>query len=287
MSLLRYPRVKERPCRDTCSSEDHRRGACMLSPGKTATDESSTRRRRSMERRRKRASLWRRSSPRSPKTELSCQSSKSVSAKGTLERWLQSRKRRLSPATVDRYRVAITHVLARIEEARTQSVMSLVGGDHPRSRHRATIPGGTFRSFVAINWGSESGDVCAVAAEVGQGRDWEEFSWRSPTTSGVDVDQESFVSALNDDRRTEFQSIVQYVSHIATITGAEFLSTIDELKAHLAQELQHAQILAEQVSFLVGGVPTTSVPPVAHIEDGRSALAADLKLEAGQAPGLP
>lgn len=95
------------------------------------------------------------------------------------------------------------------------------------------------------------------------------------------MDQESFVSALNDDLQTEFQSIVQYVSHIATITGAEFLSTIDELKAHLVQELQHAQILAEQVSFL-GGAPTTSVPPVAHIEDGRSALAADLTLEEGQ-----
>ena len=95
------------------------------------------------------------------------------------------------------------------------------------------------------------------------------------------MDQESFVSALNEDLETEFQSIVQYVSHIATITGAEFLSTIDELKIHLSQELQHAQILAEQVSFL-GGVPTTKVPPVEHISDGRSALSADLKLEEGQ-----
>ena len=95
------------------------------------------------------------------------------------------------------------------------------------------------------------------------------------------MDRESFVSALNEDLETEFQSIVQYVSHIATITGAEFLSTIDELKTHLIQELQHAQILAEQVSFL-GGVPTTSVPHVEHIEDGRSALSADLKLEEGQ-----
>ncbi len=95
------------------------------------------------------------------------------------------------------------------------------------------------------------------------------------------MDRESFVSALNEDLETEFQSIVQYVSHIATITGAEFLSTIDELKTHLVQELQHAQILAEQVSFL-GGTPTTRVPPVEHMEDGRSALSADLKLEEGQ-----
>jgi bacterioferritin len=95
------------------------------------------------------------------------------------------------------------------------------------------------------------------------------------------VDQAAFVAALNEDLETEFQSIVQYVSHIATISGAEFLSTIDELKVHLGQELQHAQILAEQVSFL-DGVPSTRVPPVEHIEDGRSALAADLKLEQGQ-----
>ena len=95
------------------------------------------------------------------------------------------------------------------------------------------------------------------------------------------MDQEAFVSGSNEDLETEFQSIVQYVSHIATITGAEFLSTVDELKTHLVQELQHAQILAEQVSFL-GGSPTTRVPPVEHIQDGRSALAADLELEEGQ-----
>ena len=95
------------------------------------------------------------------------------------------------------------------------------------------------------------------------------------------MDQESFVAAMNEDLETEFQSIVQYVSHIATITGAEFLSTVDELKVHVAQELNHAQILAEQVSFL-GGTPSTKVPSVAQIDDSRSALAADLKLEKDQ-----
>jgi bacterioferritin len=95
------------------------------------------------------------------------------------------------------------------------------------------------------------------------------------------VDQDAFVDALNADLETEFQSVVQYVSHIATITGAEFLSTVDELKTHLVQELQHAQILAEQVSFL-GGSPSTRVPAVEQIEDARSALGADLKLEEAQ-----
>ena len=94
------------------------------------------------------------------------------------------------------------------------------------------------------------------------------------------MDKESFVEALNEDLRTEYQSIVQYVSHIATVTGAEFLSTIDELKVHVTQELQHAQILAEQISFL-GGAPATTVPQVDN-STGRDALAADLRLEESQ-----
>jgi bacterioferritin len=94
------------------------------------------------------------------------------------------------------------------------------------------------------------------------------------------MDQESFVEALNEDLRTEYQSIIQYISHIATVTGAEFLSTIDELKVHLTQELHHAQILAEQISFL-DGTPSTTVPEIENAS-GRDALAADLRLEEAQ-----
>ena len=85
------------------------------------------------------------------------------------------------------------------------------------------------------------------------------------------MDKESFIDALNEDLQTEYQSIVQYINHIATVTGAEFLSTIAELKVHVSQELNHAQILAEQISFL-GGSPTTTVPAV-EVASGREALA--------------
>lgn len=94
------------------------------------------------------------------------------------------------------------------------------------------------------------------------------------------MDKESFIDALNEDLRTEYQSIVQYISHVATVTGAEFLSVIDELKVHLTQELNHAQILAEQIAFL-GGTPITTVPEV-EAAMGREALAADLRLEESQ-----
>jgi bacterioferritin len=91
------------------------------------------------------------------------------------------------------------------------------------------------------------------------------------------MDEENFVEALTEDLRTEYQSIVHYISHIATVTGAEFLSTIDELKVRVTQELQHAQILVEPIAFL-GGTPATTLPQV-NAATGRDALAADLRLE--------
>lgn len=94
------------------------------------------------------------------------------------------------------------------------------------------------------------------------------------------MDKRSFIDALNEDLASEYQSIVQYISHIATVTGAEFLNVIDELKAHLGQELTHAQLLAEQIAFL-GGTPSTTVPEVEEAS-GREALAADLRLEEHQ-----
>ncbi len=96
------------------------------------------------------------------------------------------------------------------------------------------------------------------------------------------MDTESFVALLNEDLQTEYQSIIQYTNHIAVISGAQFLSVVDELRVHLQQEVAHAQILAGQVSFL-GGSPTTEVAsPVEAGGDSRSALVADLSLETNQ-----
>lgn len=95
------------------------------------------------------------------------------------------------------------------------------------------------------------------------------------------MDTEKFVEALNEDLRTEYQSIVQYVSHIATVTGAEYLRVIDELKKHIGEELAHAQVLAEQVSFL-NGRPSVTMTPVVEAAEPAEALAADLSLEEAQ-----
>lgn len=51
------------------------------------------------------------------------------------------------------------------------------------------------------------------------------------------VDKDDFVARLNEDLATEYQSIVQYVTHIATMRGAEYQGLADELAQHLTQEL--------------------------------------------------
>ena len=89
------------------------------------------------------------------------------------------------------------------------------------------------------------------------------------------------IEHLNEDLALEFQSIVQYTQHIATIRGPEYKAIVEEIEAHLAQELEHAKALAQQIDFL-GGTPTVRVPPVPCAPDGEQALKSDLELEERQ-----
>jgi bacterioferritin len=95
------------------------------------------------------------------------------------------------------------------------------------------------------------------------------------------MDQESLIALLNEDLALEHQSIVQYIHHIATLKGAEYQSTLEELSVHLGQEVQHALALARQIDFL-GGIPSTVVPEVPTTTDTRTALAEGLDLETRQ-----
>jgi bacterioferritin len=95
------------------------------------------------------------------------------------------------------------------------------------------------------------------------------------------VDQQSFISLLNEDLEGEYRSIVQYTQHTATIKGPEYQSVVEELKVHLHQELDHATTLAGQITFL-GGIPSVSVPDVPSVPEGADALRLDLHLEQAQ-----
>jgi bacterioferritin len=97
----------------------------------------------------------------------------------------------------------------------------------------------------------------------------------------TELTTDAFIELLNEDLSSEYQSIVQYTQHIAVLTGPEYLSTADELKVHVKQEVDHAGVLAEQISFL-GGLPGTSVPEVKPALDSKDALLDDLSLETRQ-----
>lgn len=60
--------------------------------------------------------------------------------------------------------------------------------------------------------------------------------------------------------------------------GPEYHAITEELNNHLAQEVQHAKILAQQIDLL-GGTPTVKVPDVSDALDGASVLKADVELE--------
>ena len=95
------------------------------------------------------------------------------------------------------------------------------------------------------------------------------------------MDRNDFIRLLNEDLELEYRSLVQYVHHIATVKGARYQSTLDELGTHLGQELDHALTLARQIDFL-GGTPTMSVPSSKAIDDPEGALRQDLELETVQ-----
>jgi len=97
----------------------------------------------------------------------------------------------------------------------------------------------------------------------------------------METEKKELIESLNEDLALEFKSARQYVHHIATIKGAEYQRMLVELEKHVAQELEHALVVARQVDFL-GGTPTTGSREVDAESDPRRALEQDLALERQQ-----
>jgi bacterioferritin len=95
------------------------------------------------------------------------------------------------------------------------------------------------------------------------------------------MNKEKFVQLLNEDLESEYRSIVQYIQHVNSIKGAEYQTVINEMRAHLDQELEHALVLAAQIDFL-GELPSTTVADIQSTSDPTVALKQDLTLEERQ-----
>jgi bacterioferritin len=77
--------------------------------------------------------------------------------------------------------------------------------------------------------------------------------------SGRQVDKESLLKELNGDLGTEYQSLVQYIHHVATITGAEYLSVGDALQADLRLESNQLDRYRERITQATeAGLPDVS-----------------------------
>ncbi len=85
-----------------------------------------------------------------------------------------------------------------------------------------------------------------------------------------DITKNKLVELLNKDLGLEYTACVQYTQHQEVLKGAMYQSIQKELVIHAQEELAHATILANQISYL-GGVPTV-IMPMPKVSKGNVAM---------------
>jgi bacterioferritin len=95
------------------------------------------------------------------------------------------------------------------------------------------------------------------------------------------MERQQLIEHLEGDLALEYQSILQYIAHIASVKGAMYQQIVHEMEAHLEQEVRHALIVARQIDFL-GGKPSMRVAEPPQVSTSEDALKADLRLEQTQ-----
>ncbi|PIN80960.1 ferritin [Candidatus Woesearchaeota archaeon CG10_big_fil_rev_8_21_14_0_10_34_8] len=89
------------------------------------------------------------------------------------------------------------------------------------------------------------------------------------------ITKQKLIELLNKDLELEYAAAIQYIQHSAVMTGAQYGDIIKEMKVHANEEIGHAIILAEQISFL-GGTPTIDVEKIHVSKDNVKMLEQDL-----------
>lgn len=92
------------------------------------------------------------------------------------------------------------------------------------------------------------------------------------------ITKEQIIGLLNEDISLEFSAAIQYIQHVATITWAEYQSIQKELVIHVTQEINHANLLSEQVAYL-WWTPTMEVWPRLTDKNSKKMLEQDLEWE--------
>lgn len=85
------------------------------------------------------------------------------------------------------------------------------------------------------------------------------------------MNKETLIKNLNDDLANEFSAIIQYTTYAAKVTGPFRPELAKFFIAEVADELRHAQYLADKIVAL-GGTPISEAAEVPDAVDAKSML---------------
>ncbi|UCD12440.1 MAG: ferritin-like domain-containing protein [Nitrospinaceae bacterium] len=94
----------------------------------------------------------------------------------------------------------------------------------------------------------------------------------------MSITLKKLIAELNKDLEWEYSSAIQYIQHASLIKGAQYKSIQPELIVHSQEEMQHAVMISDQISFL-GGTPTVDVEKRQAAGDSLTMLKQDLEGE--------
>ncbi len=92
------------------------------------------------------------------------------------------------------------------------------------------------------------------------------------------MDKQALIDGLNDDLAHELGAIILYTHQAATAAGGLGHELRELLQLEAADELKHAQFLADKIVML-GGTPTTQPAAMQVHTDSRAMAEYDLELE--------
>ena len=92
------------------------------------------------------------------------------------------------------------------------------------------------------------------------------------------MDKNTLIERLNEDLAGELGAVIQYTTYAAKATGPYRPQLTQFFLAEIADELGHAQFLANKIVAL-GGEPTTEARAVPHAASNREMLEAVLAAE--------
>ncbi len=92
------------------------------------------------------------------------------------------------------------------------------------------------------------------------------------------MEKDKLIAALNEDLAGELGAIIQYLTYAARVTGPQRPQLSQFLSSEIADELGHAQFLADKIVAL-GGEPTTTPRPVPLAKGNRQMIERVLEAE--------